>query len=208
MLTGILFGLIPAIQGSRLDLVSAIKSQTETPRRAGRWTWGLDLRDALVTGQLALSLVALIGAGLFLRSLQEAQKLDPGFRKEGLAVMYVNAGAQGYSSQRGMQFYTDVVERVRQLPGVQFAAWGEAVPQFSGQAVSRRVFPEGHELPDELRNLFVPFDGIWPGYFTTVGIPLLKGREFTNADREGSGLVAIINETTARMFWPGEDPAG
>ena len=208
LVTGILFGLIPALQGSRLDLVSAIKSQSEAPsRRSGRLL-GLDMRDALVTGQLAVSLVALIGAGLFMRSLQEAQRLSPGFRIEGLVVMSVNVGAQGYSPQRGVQFFRDTAERVRQLPGVQSASWGEAVPQFSGQAVSRRIFPEGRELPQELRSLFVPFNGVWPGYFTTVGIPILKGRDFTEADREGAELVAIVNETTARMFWPGEDPIG
>ena len=206
--TGILFGLIPAIQGSHLDLVSAIKSQPEAPTRRSSRTLGLDLRDALVTGQVAVSLVALIGAGLFMRSLHEAQRLNPGFRTEGLAVMFVDAGAQGYSSQRGMQFFRETVERIRQLPGVQSAAWGEAVPQFSGGAVSRRIFPEGRELPQELRSLFVPFNGIWPGYFATVGIPILKGREFTDADRDGTELVAIVNETTARMFWPGEDPVG
>jgi predicted permease len=208
LVTGIVFGLIPAIQGSRLDLVSAIKSQPETPSRGGRWTLGLDLRDVLVTGQVAVSLVALIGAGLFLRSFQEAQRLNPGFRTEGLAVMYVNAGAQGYSPQRGMQFFRETVERVRQLPGVQAASWGEAIPQFSGQAVSRRLFPEGRELSQELRSLFVPFNGIWPGYFAAVGVPILKGRDFTDADREGSELVAIVNETTARMYWPGEDVIG
>jgi predicted permease len=206
--TGILFGLIPAIQGSRLDLMSVIKSQTEVPSRGGRWTVGLDLRDVLVTGQVAVSLLALIGAGLFLRSLHEAQRLNLGFRSEGLAVMFVNVGAQGYSPQRGTQFFRDTVERVRQLPGVQSASWGEAIPQFSGQAASRRLFPEGRELPQELRSLFVPFNGIWPGYFATVGIPLLKGRDFTEADREGTELVAIVNETTARMYWPGEDPIG
>jgi predicted permease len=166
------------------------------------------LRDLLVTGQVAVSLLALIGAGLFLRSLHELQRLNPGFRTEGLAVMFVNVGAQGYSPQRGMQFFRDTVERVRQLPGVQSASLGEAIPQFSGGAASRRVFPEGRELPQELRSLFVPFNGIWPGYFATVGIPLLKGRDFTEADREGSELVAIVNETTARMYWPGEDPVG
>jgi predicted permease len=208
LFTGILFGLIPAIQGSRLDLVSAIKSQPETPTRGGRWTLGLDLRDALVTGQVAVSLVALIGAGLFLRSFQEALRLNPGFRVEGLAVMYVNAGAQGHAPQRGMQFYREAVERVRQLPGVQSASWGEAIPRFSGSAVSRRLFPEGRELSQELRSVFVPFNGIWPGYFATVGIPILRGRDFTEADREGTELVAIVNETTARMYWPGEDVIG
>ena len=88
MFTGLLFGLIPAIEGSRLDLVSSIKSQTEAPQHGSRWTLGLDLRDALVIGQLGLSLLALVGAGLFIRSLQEAQRLNPGFRTEGLAVMY------------------------------------------------------------------------------------------------------------------------
>ena len=122
MFTGLLFGLIPAIQGSRLDLVSSIKSQTEAPQHGSRWTLGLDLRDALVIGQLGLSLLALVGAGLFIRSLQEAQRLNPGFRTEGLAVMYVNAGARGYAPERGRQFYRDVIERVRQLPGVQSAA--------------------------------------------------------------------------------------
>ena len=208
LVTGILFGLIPAIQGSRLDLVSAIKSHTEAPSRGGRWTLGLDLRDLLVTGQVAVSLLALIGAGLFLRSLYEAQRLNPGFRTEGLSVMFINVGAQGYSPQGGMQFFRETVERVRQLPGVESASWGEAIPQFSGGAASRRVFPEGRELPQELRSLFVPFNGIWPGYFATVGIPLLKGRDFTEADREGTELVAIVNETMARMYWPGEDPLG
>jgi len=208
LFTGILFSLVPAIHGSRLDLVSALKSQSETPARRGRWSFGLDLRDVLVTGQVAVSLVALIGAGLFLRSLQEAQRLNPGFRTEGLAVMFVNAGAQGYSPQRGMQFYRDAVERVGQLPGVQSVSWGEAIPQFSGQAVRRRIFPEGRDLPEELRSLFVAFNGIWPGYFTTVGIPILRGRDFTEADRDGTELVAIVNETMARMFWPGEDAVG
>src|SRR5262249_45029785 len=208
LVTGILFGLVPAIQGSRIDLVSAIKSQPETPSTGARWALGLDLRDAVVTGQVAVSLVALIGAGLFLRSFQEAQRLNPGIRTEGLVVMFVNAGAQGYSPERGMQFFRDTVERVRQLPGVQAASWGEAVPQFSGQAVSRRIFPVGRDLSQGLRSLFVPFSGIWPGYFATVGIPILRGRDFTEADREGTELVAIINETTARMYWNGEDVVG
>ena len=116
LLTGILFGLLPAIQGSRLDLVSAIKSQTEAPARGGRWSLGLDMRDVLVAGQVAVSLLALIGAGLFLRSLHEAQRLNPGFRTEGLTVMFVNVGAQGYSPHRGIQFFRETVERVRLIP--------------------------------------------------------------------------------------------
>jgi predicted permease len=122
--------------------------------------------------------------------------------------MFVNVGAQGYTLQRGLQFFRETRQRVQQLPGVDSASWGEAVPQFSGVAASRRLFPEGGELSQELRSLFVPFNGIWPGYFETVGIPILKGRDFTDADRAGAELVAIVNETTARMFWPGEDLVG
>jgi putative ABC transport system permease protein len=207
-LTGILFGLLPAIRGSHVDLVSGFKTQSDTPSRGRAWTMGLDLRSALVTGQIALSLVALVGAGLFLRSLQEAQRLELGFRSDNLIVTFINTGSQGYSPQRGQQFFHDVVERVRALPGVEAASWGEAVPQFSGSAVSRRVFPEGRELPPELLSRFVPFNGIFPGYFSTVGIPILKGRDFTDADREGAELVAIVNETTAKLYWPGQDAVG
>ena len=207
-LTGMLFGLLPAIRGSQVDLVTAFKTQSDTRSRGSAWTLGLDLRSALVAGQIALSLVALVGAGLLLRSLQEAQRLELGFRSDNLIVTFINTGSQGYSPQRGLQFYRDAVERVGALPGVESVSWGEAVPQFSGQAVSRRVFPEGRELPPELLSLFVPFNGIFPGYFSTVGIPILKGRDFTDADREGAALVAIINETTAGLFWPGQDPVG
>ena len=207
-LTGMLFGLLPAIRGSQVDLVTAFKTQSDTRSRGPAWMLGLDLRSALVAGQIALSLVALVGAGLLLRSLQEAQRLELGFRSDNLIVTSINTGSQGYSPQRALQFYRDAVERVRALPGVESVSWGEAVPQFSGQAASRRVFPEGRELPPELLSLFVPFNGIFPGYFSTVGIPILKGRDFTDADREGAALVAIINETTAGLFWPGQDPVG
>jgi len=208
VLTGFLFGLIPAIYSSRLDLVSAFKGPSDTPPSGRPWMLGLDLRSVLVTGQIALSLVALIGAGLFLRSLQEAQRLNLGFRSDAMIVTSINAGAQGYSPDRGLQFYRDAIDRVRGLPGVQSVSWGEAMPQFSGNAVSRRMFPEGRELPQELLSQFVPFNGIWPGYFATVGIPILKGRDFSDADREGTDLVALVNETTAKLYWPGEDPIG
>jgi macrolide transport system ATP-binding/permease protein len=207
-LTGVLFGLLPAIRGSHVDLASAFRTQSDTPSRGRARTLGLDLRSALVAGQIALSIVALVGAGLFLRSLQEAQRLELGFRSDNLILTFVNSGSQGYSPARGRQFFRDAVERVRALPGVEAVSWGEAVPQFSGPAVSRRVFPEGRELPPELLSRFVPFNGILPGYFSTVGIPILKGRDFTDADREGADLVAIVNETTAKLYWPGQDAIG
>ena len=206
--TGFLFGLVPALHSSRLDLVSAFKSPGDAPARGRAWLFGLDLRSTLVIGQIALSLVALVGAGLFLRSLQEAQRLNLGFRPDAMIVTQVNVGAQGYSPERGRQFYRDAIDRVRGLPGVQSVSWGEAVPQYRGNAVARRIFPEGRELPQELLSTFVPFDGIFPGYFASVGIPLLEGRDFTDADREGSELVAIVNETTAKLYWPGDDAIG
>jgi hypothetical protein len=115
----------------------------------------------------------------------------------GLAVMYVNAVAQGYSPQRGMQFYRDVVERVRQLPGVQSASWGEGVPQFSGQAASPPRLPGG---PRAFAGIAQPVCAVQrrlARLFHDVGIPILRGRDFTEADRERAELVAI-NETCRR----------
>ena len=201
LFTGILFGLIPAIQGSRLDLVSAIKSQPDTPTRGGRWTLGLDLRGVLVTGQIAVSLVALIGAGLFLRSFQEALRLNPGFRTEGLAVMYVNAGAQGYAPQRGMQFYREAVERVRQLPGVQSASWGEA-----DSAVQRpgRVAPPVPRGSRAVRRncaaCLCRSTAFGPATLPPWASRSSKAATSPTPIAKATELVAIVNETTARMY--------
>ncbi len=206
--TGLLFGLAPAIQASRADLVTAIKTSGEGVGNQRRFlNVSLNLRGLLVVGQVALSLVALIGAGLFLKSLQCAQAIDPGFRSQGLATMGVNIGAQGYTAERGMNFYRESLDRVRALPGVESASWSENIPMFGG-AFARSVFPEGQEVSPGQRGIIVPVNGIWTGYFQTMGIPLQLGRDFTEADRDPNAPIVIVNETCAKLFWPGKDPLG
>src|SRR4029450_13798726 len=123
--TGVLFGLAPAIQASRPDLVGELKEKTGAPAGSNRL---FSLRNVLVSAQVALSLVALVGAGLFLRSLQHAPQISPGFDTEHLAVLSFDLGAQGYTEQRGRQFQQRVLERAAGVPGVQGASLPSTVP--------------------------------------------------------------------------------
>ncbi len=208
LVTGVLFGLVPAIQASRADLVSAVKNQTEAPSRMnGRVNKWINLRSALVVGQVALSLVALIGAGLFVNSLQSAQQINPGFNTRDLAVMGVNLEAQGYPKERGWNFFRQALERVRGLPGVKAATWTEAVPLGAGGGFGRSVFPEGQQQPGQ-RGILVTVAGVWTGYLPTMEIPLVQGRDLNDADRDGSQLVVVINETMAQRFWKGDSAVG
>src|SRR5919109_1754542 len=139
--TGVLFGLAPAVQSSRPDLVIELKDKTSAPTGSTRL---LSLRNMLVASQIALSLVALIGAGLFLRSLQNAQRIDPGFDVDHLATLSFDLGAQGYTEERGRQFQQRVLERVASVPGVQSAAVSSTIPLFNG-GFARTVFLEGED---------------------------------------------------------------
>jgi len=207
VITGLLFGLVPAIQASRADLVSAIKSATETGHDWRFLNVSLNLRGLLVVGQVALSLVALIGAGLFLRSLQGAQKIDPGFKSGGLATITVDLGAQNYQKDRGLNFYRAAMDRVRGLPGVQSVTWTESLPLFGG-GFGRSVFPEGEDQQPGQRGRLVQVSGVWTGYFSTMGIPIEQGRDFLDSDRDPSAPMVIMNQTAAKIFWPGQNPIG
>src|SRR5262249_18481214 len=139
--TGIVFGLVPAIQASRPDLVVELKEKTSVQSGSSRL---LSLRGLLVAAQMALSLVALVGAGLFLRSLGNGQRIDPGFDAAHLAVMSVDLGAQGYTEPRGREFQRAAVERVRGVAGVQAVTLANNIPLFQG-GFSRTVFLEGQD---------------------------------------------------------------
>lgn len=203
LLTGLLFGLIPALSASRPDLAVALKDRSNQPSGAHR---RFGLRNVLVMAEVALSLVALVGAGLFLRSMQEAQGVNPGFETERLMVLSFDTGAEGYARDKALDFYRQVTERVRALPMVESAnvAW---VGPLSG-AFQRTVFPEGMDMSDRRNGKLTALNHVTPGYFETVGIPIRRGRSFGEADREGAPMVAIINETMARNMWPGQDPIG
>jgi predicted permease len=199
VVTGVVFGLAPAIQSSRASVVGALKDNT---RSAGRRRRTFGLGNLLIVGQVALSLVALITAALFLRSSQAASHIDPGFDSEHVAVMTVTPGQQGYEQARGEQFYRDVLTAVRAVPGVTAASWGTNLPLFG--FVQRSLFVEGRESLPPVLTTTIDVDA---GYFDTTSIALLKGRDFREADRTGPP-VAIVNDTMARRYWPNSDAVG
>ena len=203
--TGLLFGLAPAIQASKADVVPVLKNET-VPSGTGRgWIEVLNLRQALVVSQVALSLISLIAAGLFLRSLQDAQRIDTGFETRGVLMMTFNLGREGYTPERGQLFYEQIAERVAGLPGVRRAAVAQTPPLAGG--FLRSVFPEGADTTTRER-ILVQVNSVSPGYLETLGIPLLRGRDFATTDATGAPLVVIVNETMAERFWPGEEAIG
>ncbi len=201
--TVLAFGLAPALQSSRPAVVDALKEET---RSGGRSRRGVTAGRALVVFQVALSLVALIAAGLFLRSIQGAYAIDPGFATKDVAVLRVSPGQQGYDQPRGERFYRDVKARLQAVPGVRSVAWAANLPLFGGFA--RSVFVEGREEDKERSGILTIANTVDPGYFATTDTTVMLGRDFTDADREGAAPVAVINEVMARRFWPNDDPIG
>jgi predicted permease len=203
LVTGVLFGLAPAIQASRPDVVPVLKNETvPTGTRRGRL---IDVRQALVVSQIALSLISLVAAGLFLRSLGDSQRIETGFERRGVLVMTFNLGREGYTPERGQVFYQQVAERVAGLPGVRHTAVAQNPPLAGG--FSRSVFPEGADTTTRDR-ILVQVNPVSPGYFDTMGIPIVRGRDLTTADATGAPLVVIVNQTMAERFWPGQDAIG
>jgi putative ABC transport system permease protein len=203
VVTGLLFGLAPAIQGSRSDLAIELKDRTQEPAARRR----LSLRGGLIVGQVALSLVALVGAGLFVRSLANTQRISPGFESKNLLAMSFDVAGMGYDQTRGEAFFRDVLDKVKTLPGVRAASLAEDLP-IAGGGSSRTVFPEGHEASNGTTGTFVVADTIAPGYLETMDIALHRGRDLSEADKTGAPLAVLVNETMAKKFWPGEEALG
>ena len=204
LLTAVLFGLLPAWRSSRPDIASELKQRGDAGSSGSR-PWAL--RNLLVSGQVALSLVVLIGAGLFVKSLANAQKIDPGFDYQKLALLSVDLGAQGYDEERARDFHRRVLERMRALPGVERATLASGVPLFQGSFL-RTVFPEGVDSSDRKNGKLVQLNTVEPGYFETMGIPLKRGRDFQPTDHKDAPHVVVINETMAKQFWPEQEALG
>ena len=202
--TGVLFGLAPAVQASRPDLVVELKEKTSAPTGA-RSPWSL--RNMLVAAQIALSLIALIGAGLFLRSLQNAQRINPGFDVDRLATLSFDLGAQGYTEERGRQFQQRVLERAGSIPGVQSATLASTVPLFAG-GFARTVFLEGQDASDRRAGRLVQITVASSHYLETLGIALVRGRTISDSDQPNTPSAVVINETMAKRFWPDQDAIG
>jgi predicted permease len=201
--TGILFGLAPAVQASRPDMVTELKERTTL---AGGTRW-YNVRHLLVAGQVALSLVALVSAGLFLRSLGNAQQIDLGFRSDNLVILGMNAGTQGFDEARGRDLYRRALDRLSGVPGVESATLSTAVPLFQG-GFSRTTFRDDQDITDPRNGTLTQVNEVGDRYFETLGIPIVRGRAFTPADREGSTAVIIINEAMAKQFFGDQDPIG
>ena len=202
--TAVLFGLAPALSASRPDLTSELK-QRGGASGFGNRPWSL--RNLLVASQVALSLVALVFAGLFVKSLANAQKIDPGFDYQKLALLTVDLGAQGYDEERSRDFHNRVLERVSALPGIERATLASGVPLFNG-GFARTVFPEGVDSSDRKNGKLVQLNTVRPGYFETMGNPLKRGRDFAVTDHRDAPHVVVINETMAKQFWPDQEAIG
>ena len=202
LLTGLLFGLLPALRASNFNLVSALKDSAGSSRRR------LRLQSGLVIAQVVFSVVALVSAGLFLRSMRSAQNFDAGFNPENALMLSLDLFPNGYTPERGRLFYAQLLEQVNALPGVVSATLARRPPLIQrGQRGTGFSEIEGYQTGPEER-LSSLYDSVGPGYFRTLEIPLVAGRDFAPEDRTGSPPVTIVNETFAQKFWPGQDPLG
>jgi len=203
MFTGLIFGIIPAIKASGTDINEVLK----TGGRGGALGWTHNrLRGLLVISEIALALVALVGSGLFLRSMQNAQKFNPGFESQNLLQMNFDLGALRYDADHGQQFFRDAIERAKTVPGV-LSASVSSNGVFGG-GLAGTIFREGEQTDPNNRGTLVGFDDVTPGHFETMRIPLISGRDFTDFDREKTTRVAVINEAMAKAIWPGQDAIG
>ena len=199
----LLFGLVPALQASRSASVVALKDRTGAPTGSGRW---YGLRGVLVMIQVALSLIALVGAGLFIHSLRNAQQINPGFEVQHEAVMFLNPGAENYAQPQAEALYRDVVQRLDGSPMIAGASVSDTPPL--GGGLQRTTFTDGVDTSDPRNGKLTPVVAVAPGYFSAAGMTLLEGRDFTQSDDANTAMVCVVNHEAANVFWPGQDPIG
>ena len=203
LLTAILIGGAPAIKVARPNLIEALKAGG----REGSVGWTRNpFRSLLVVTEIALALVALVGAGMFVRSMQNAQRIDPGFEAKNLFVFAFDLGALHYEEGRAQEYFRTAIERVRAVPGVASATVASNFPL--GGGLARTVFPEGQSETSGYRGTLTQLNDVTPDFFATLRIPLVSGRYFASSDRRDTTPVAIVNEAMARQFWPDESAVG
>ena len=204
LVSTVFFGLVPAMQSSKLDLVSALKAESGGVVGGRRRTV---LRWTLVVVQVSLSFVLLVGAGLLLKSLRAIQNTSPGFSTRNVLNSWVDLVAAGYDTQRIKDFDDALADRLSALGGVQSVAFARMTPFTNRSSASASIAVDGYQTaPDELP--VADYNEVGPGYFATLGIPILSGREFTRADNETARPVAVVNPAMAAQYWPGRDPVG
>lgn len=199
----ILFGLVPALQGSRTRLLQAVRASRASSSTPGR----ARLRSTLVVAQVALALVLLVCAGLFLRTLSNAYDVDPGFSRREAVLATFDLSALRLDDTKGRALLDRIIDRVETLPGVERVSASTMVPLSIGGGSDTSPAIDGY-TPAEGEEVVVYYGMVSSGYFETMGIPLVAGRAIDDRDREGSAPVVIINETMARRYWPGRDAVG
>jgi len=200
MATGVVFGLAPALRASAVQAARVLKEESQTAgRKKSR------MRNALVVAQMAACVVLLAGAALCVRSLMNANAIDAGFDTHHIALATLDPASLGYTPEKIDDFYARLLERVQHMPGVTSASYTGFLPL----GTSRETTSAGKQLGKDPNQMTVDIFRIDPGFFRTMGIPLLRGRDLTQkeADGERSDEV-VINETMARRLWPGENPVG
>jgi macrolide transport system ATP-binding/permease protein len=199
VVTGIVFGMFPALRSSRLDLNSSMKGDgtaSGSGKRGRRF-----LLNTLVGSQVAVCMVLLLAAGLLLRGLYYAQTVDPGFEIKGVATTFLDLGRQGYDKAHATQFMMRFRERLRGLPGVMEVAQAECAP------LSHDFSVDHFTVPGHADKVAIEYNHVSPDYFSLIGIPIVRGRSFT-AEEKHDALGIIVTEATARRLWPGQDPLG
>jgi len=202
LLTGLAFGAVPALKVSQSRLSEVLKASG----RSGTSGVGHHrVRSLLVTAEVALATVALIGSGLFLRSMQAAQEMELGFDSKHTGFIFLNPGGQKYGKPQGQQFYLDAIAKARALPDVEAASVASLVPLAGGGGVLLTTFPEGQGEGSSFKGALIAYNDIAPGYFDALRIPLVKGRDFSDFDNEQGTLVAVINQAAARQLFATDD---
>jgi predicted permease len=205
LVTGIIFGLAPVGQLSHLDLNDTLKEASRDSSGGGK---AHRLRGILVVAEVAVSFILLIGAGLLINSFVHLRNLDPGFNPDHLLTVKVNLTETRYPDTEGRaKFFHEVVPRVQELPGVKAVAIADNLPlTYDGNSFFIGIEGRPDPPPDQRLDVVLRIAG--PGYFSTMQIPFLKGRDLTEDDRPDTNRVVIISEKTAERYWPGEDPIG
>jgi putative ABC transport system permease protein len=205
VITGWLFGLVPALQLAKPELQSFLKEGARGSGEGSRWN---RVRGAFVVAQVALSLLMLVSAGLLLRSFDKLLRVDVGFKTERLLSLEYRLPRNKYKEPVAQwNFHRQVVDRLQEVPGVQSASLVRGLP-FSGNGATTAITLPDREPPAHGTEPEVMFNTAMPSYFETLGIPLLKGRVFGNEDQANTPTVVVINQTMARRFWPNQDPLG
>ena len=206
LLSGLIFGLAPALQTARWDLTQGLRERAAISGGGGTNRW--NLRNLLVIAQIAVSLLLLIGSALFLKAFHSAQAIDPGFRTQDLAIISIDPALAGYDKKRAAHVARAVLDQVRRDPQVRNADLGQWVPLgFGGEG--RTIVAEGRDQNAEGNRKLANISAVTPGYFETMGVAFIRGRNFTEHDSDpNAAKVAVINETMAKTFWPNEDAIG